>query len=159
MDRMVPMPAEAVTDPGNTITPTTNYSDILRELQQQQQQAPPTVSDTPIPPPPPPPAPVTTAPSVAAPVYAPLPPLVPSPMALVPSPASATFFMRYRRHIFVALVAFVFMHYGSPALRDVSYIAQNPLVMSLVTAIAIGFMYYLGDVFILVPETIVASHA
>jgi len=157
-DRHVPVVAEPITK----VQPT-NYADILKELEQSQTQAPP----------PPPVAPVVQEQPKAperqqqqAPVvrfseplvqsYAPVPPPTPTkPVVTIDKgPSEDSFFVRYRRHLFVAAVAFAVLHYATPFLSTVPYMS-NGLVRSAATAVLIAGLFYAGDLFILSPETIV----
>jgi hypothetical protein len=144
IDRHVPAVAEPITR-----AQPTNYADILKELEREQQQQQPQPSP-PVPiaqqPPPqqPPPQPV-----VQPLVQPPAPPLPVDKGPLVED----SFFVRYRRHLFVAAVAFAVLHYASPYLGNVSYLS-NGLVRSAATAALIAGLFYAGDVFILSPETI-----
>jgi hypothetical protein len=147
---MVPIPAPPVQQ---TTAPKTNYEEILRELQQETARPPtppPQSVPVPLPPPPPPPPPMPMpmpepvmqqAPSLVEPFDA--PPLVASPDNL---------FVRYRRHIFVALASFLFLQYVSPYLRNLPFLNTNSLFLSIASAAGIGLVFYAGDTFLLSPE-------
>lgn len=165
-ERHIPSVAEPINRPQPL-----NYADILKELDQSQQQPPgPPPAALPLqqPPPPPPPPVAPPVPEVAAPTVhfadplvqssAPIPKVVRKQAAapLLPldkGPVEDSFFVRYRRHLFVAAIAFVVLHYASPYLSSVSYL-NNGLVRSAATAALIAGLFYAGDVFILSPETI-----
>lgn len=157
IERHVPTVAEPITK----VQPT-NYADILKELEkeqaaaataQQQQPPPPVVASPPMPPPvPPSPAPVVRFSSEPPVVFSAEP--KPKPLPTDHGPTEDSFFVRYRRHLFVAAVAFAVLHYASPYLGSVSYLS-NGLVRSAATAALIAGLFYAGDVFILSPETIV----
>ena len=151
---MVPIPAPPVQQ---TSAPKTNYEEILRELQQetekQNMQPPP-----PVPPPPPPPVP----PPMPAPIPVPVPVPPPVPVS-VPVETFANqngpllaepdnLFVRYRRHIFVALASFLFLQYVSPYLKNIPFISANNLLLSIASAAGIGLVFYAGDTFLLSPE-------
>jgi hypothetical protein len=151
----------AIAEPINKAQPL-NYADILKEMDVSQPQQ----SNEPAPPPPPAlimepsRAPEPHAPTVrfADPVVQ-MAPFQMQKKAAVPlpvdkGPVDDSFFVRYRRHLFVAAVAFAVLHYASPYLGTVPYLS-NGLVRSAATAAIIGGLFYAGDVFILSPETIV----
>jgi hypothetical protein len=146
-----------------------NYGDILKELQQQQQQ--PVAAQVPQPA-----MPAPVPPAQAMPVAMPPVQEVPAPVMMQPpAPQEAyyedqgvlpeapypqdTFFTRYRRHIFLAIVAFGVLQYGQPLLRQLPMIEGNRLASSLATAAAVALAYYVGDVFILSPEVTVIHRA
>lgn len=145
MDRPIPMPADTVA----TDNRATDYKAILMELEQQQQQQQPQQSF-------PEPAPVAAV--------APVAPVPPSPALAtlvqglqqaasknVP-PTADSIFVRFRRHIFVVVIAFVMMQYGTPLITNIPFIPKNQLVTSLFMAIGIGIVYFFGDRFFLMPE-------
>lgn len=162
MDRLTPLPAGGA--PSSQPKMPLNYSDILRELQQEQQNQappPPTATEPPPqavapPPPPPPPPPPILKPLVEPPVKVPTPVVVPQ----ASSPSSFAMYMaRYRRHIFVALLAFTFMHYGAPFLKQISSLSGSRVMYNMAIAISLGVLYYLSDVLILTPQVIVVDQA
>jgi hypothetical protein len=147
-----------------------NYSDILREMQQQQQQqpAPPAqeavVVEAPPPPPqaPPAPPPPEPAPPVAKEEKAPswMPPAIAEKTQEVDKALDRQgegILVRYRRYIFVAIAAFLIINYGMPMLSNVEFLSSNAMYSSLIAALAIGIVYYAGDVFLLMPEMTVTS--
>lgn len=157
IDRHVP----AVAEPIAKAQPT-NYADILKELEREQQTSNKEQPVSQPPPPPPPPAPpVPPQPPVvrfAEPLVVQQPQYrlaaPEKPLPIDKGPVEDSFFVRYRRHLFVAAVAFVVLHYAAPYLGNVSYLS-NGLVRSAATAALIAGLFYAGDLFILSPETIV----
>lgn len=162
-ERHIPSVAEPINRPQPL-----NYADILKEIDQPRPQQPPDAPPPPtlVPPPvPPSPAVVAATSQPAAPTVQFANPIVQAPnpkmMSPVPypplrvdkGPIEDSFFVRYRRHLFVAAVAFVVLHYASPYMSSVSYL-NNGLVRSAATAALIAGLFYAGDVFILSPETI-----
>ena len=158
-ERHIPSVAEPINRPQPL-----NYADILKELDQSVQQPPPPPPQTPpVAPPPVVPTPTPPVQAVVAPTVhfadpivqqAPIPKVrQQAPLPLDKGPIEDSFFVRYRRHLFVAAVAFVVLHYASPYMSSVSYL-NNGLVRSAATAALIAGLFYAGDVFILSPETI-----
>ena len=155
-ERHIPSVAEPINRPQPL-----NYADIFKELDQPKPQQPSA------PPPPPPPAAPSPPPVPPAVVAAPQPaptvhfadpivqmrPVPSPPLQVDKGPIEDSFFVRYRRHLFVAAVAFAVLHYASPYMSSVSYL-NNGLVRSAATAALIAGLFYAGDVFILSPETI-----
>jgi hypothetical protein len=156
-DRHVPVVAEPITKAQST-----NYADILKELEKEQQQQqsapqapPPTTVQQQQAPQAPPPVVRFAEPLVET--YAPVPPSPPVHHPMLPvdkGPIEDSFFVRYRRHLFVAAVAFAVVQYASPYLSSVPYMS-NGLARSAATAALIAGLFYAGDLFILSPETIV----
>lgn len=178
----VPLPAQPINKP---TAQTTNYGDILRELQatlsaEKRQEM--FVADVPQPPS----APTTTTeedeeqqPSTVQKVREPvvvattvdeanakvpvakwIPPAVAEKtdkINKVLKQESESVLTRFRRHIFVAVVSFLVINYGSPFICSLPFLSSNALFSSLAMAISIGILYYIGDVFLLMPETIVTD--
>lgn len=175
----VPTPAQSVKTQASTAT---NYGDILRELQneaKQQQQPPPRAEpfvadvpqqqqqqpvDVPQQQPvvvaqqqqPPPAAPADSKAGMVAAKW--IPPAVAEKTDQVNkalNQESEGVLMRFRRHIFVAVVAFLVINYGTPIVSNLPFLSANAMFVSLALAAAIGILFYVGDVFLLMPETTV----
>lgn len=150
------------------MTASLNYADILREMQQeqQQQQAPPAAPMPPPPPPhveqqqeqqqppPPPPLPAMMMMEQQPPATAVTAPKIKK-KPNVPPPEPDSIFTRYRRHVFVAIVAFIVLHYSGPLMSMIPFASDGSMAKSALVALLIAIAFYAGDIFILSPETIV----
>lgn len=140
-----------------------NYADILRDLQA---QAPVAGSEPVVQPPEPTPPPPTATPAPPPPTPSSVEtvPIVPAAIANKTEPVnkaldrqSEGILVRYRRYIFVAIVAFLVVTYGMPMLNSIEFLASNSMYTGLVAGLAIAVVYYVGDVFLLMPEMTVTN--